>query len=85
MVEALTRREEVTVDRPMMTVDRQMGLVIVTPEGKVRFDVKLATDGYRKPKPSSNDFRTMRSEIKASFTVSDIFWAISSLTTKAVR
>lgn len=28
-------REEVTVDKPMMTVDRQMGLVIITPEGKV--------------------------------------------------
>jgi hypothetical protein len=28
-------REEITVDQPLMTVDRQMGLVIVTPEGKV--------------------------------------------------
>ncbi|WWD18341.1 hypothetical protein CI109_102791 [Kwoniella shandongensis] len=26
--------EEVTVDQPLLTVDRQMGLVIVTPEGK---------------------------------------------------
>ncbi|OWZ78382.1 DRAP deaminase [Cryptococcus neoformans Tu401-1] len=26
--------EEITVDKPMMTVDRQMGLVIITPEGK---------------------------------------------------
>ena len=27
-------REEITVDEPLLTVDRQMGLVIVTPEGK---------------------------------------------------
>ncbi|WWC62391.1 uncharacterized protein I303_104987 [Kwoniella dejecticola CBS 10117] len=26
--------EEITVDQPLMTVDRQMGLVIITPEGK---------------------------------------------------
>ncbi|WVN86508.1 uncharacterized protein L203_101672 [Cryptococcus depauperatus CBS 7841] len=26
--------EEITVDKPLLTVDRQMGLVIVTPEGK---------------------------------------------------
>lgn len=28
-------REEFEVDQPLLTVDRQMGLVIVTPEGKV--------------------------------------------------
>lgn len=28
-------REEITADQPLLTVDRQMGLVIVTPEGKV--------------------------------------------------
>ncbi len=28
-------REELEVEKPLMTVDRQMGLVIVTPEGKV--------------------------------------------------
>lgn len=27
--------EEVVVDQPLLTVDRQMGLVIVAPEGKV--------------------------------------------------
>jgi hypothetical protein len=26
---------EIDVDKPLLTVDRQMGLVIVTPEGKV--------------------------------------------------
>lgn len=33
---AESRREEITVDKPLLTVDRQMGLVIVCPEGKVR-------------------------------------------------
>lgn len=28
-------RGEIVVDQPLLTVDRQMGLVIVTPEGKV--------------------------------------------------
>jgi hypothetical protein len=28
-------REEIEVDQPLLTVDRQMGLVIVTPDGKV--------------------------------------------------
>lgn len=27
--------EEIEVDKPLLTVDRQMGLVIVTPDGKV--------------------------------------------------
>jgi hypothetical protein len=29
-------REEMTVDQSLLTVDRQMGLVICTPDGKVR-------------------------------------------------
>ena len=29
-------RTEVVVEKPLMSIDRQMGLVIVTPEGKVR-------------------------------------------------
>jgi hypothetical protein len=28
-------REEITVDQSLLTVDRQMGLVICTPDGKV--------------------------------------------------
>ena len=31
----LLNREEVVVDQPLLTIDRQMGLVIVTPDGKV--------------------------------------------------
>jgi hypothetical protein len=30
-------REEQTVDQSLLTVDRQMGLVICTPDGKVSF------------------------------------------------
>ena len=31
-------REEITVDQSLLTVDRQMGLVICTPDGKVSRD-----------------------------------------------
>jgi len=30
------RAEEIVIDQPLLTVDRQMGLNIVHPEGKVR-------------------------------------------------
>jgi hypothetical protein len=33
--QAECRREEIEVDKPLLTVDRQMGLVIIAPEGKV--------------------------------------------------
>ena len=33
--------EEMTVDQPLLTVDRQMGLVICTPDGKVRRRISL--------------------------------------------
>ena len=39
-------REEILVDQPLLSVDRQMGLVIVTPEGKVRpYAVPLQMQG----------------------------------------
>ena len=40
--------EEVVVDQPLLTVDRQMGLNIVHPEGKVRLRrlSKHLSDGY---------------------------------------
>jgi hypothetical protein len=33
----VTLRKEQTVDQSLLTVDRQMGLVICTPDGKVSF------------------------------------------------
>ncbi|WWC70611.1 uncharacterized protein I206_104562 [Kwoniella pini CBS 10737] len=41
--------EEITVDQPLMTVDRQMGLVIITPEGKDAVTIfnRLSYDSQR--------------------------------------
>ena len=54
-----------------MTVDRQMGLVIVTPEGKVRYIFPYDSHfRRRKPRQSSSGCLTMLSEIRAWFIVS---------------
>ncbi|WVQ73163.1 hypothetical protein IAR50_002727 [Cryptococcus sp. DSM 104548] len=41
--------EEITVDKPLLTVDRQMGLVIITPEGKEAVTIfkRIAYDPVR--------------------------------------
>ena len=36
--------EEITVEQPLLTVDRQMGLNIVHPEGKVRRQRQFSSD-----------------------------------------
>jgi len=59
------------VDKPLLTVDRQMGLVIVTPEGKVSL-IDFAADKLtgRSRRRSSSGSHTTRRGIRVSFTVS---------------
>lgn len=59
------------MDKPLLTVDRQMGLVIVTPEGKVSFVRRMSaklTDRNRR-RCSSESHTTLRG-IRAWFIVS---------------
>lgn len=47
---------DIVVDQPLLSVDRQMGLVIVAPQGKVRFALtgwRTAADNRRTRRPSS--------------------------------
>lgn len=38
------------MDKPLLTVDRQMGLVIITPEGKVGIRPKLSLTSFQEAK-----------------------------------
>lgn len=67
----LMSRERIIVDKPLLTVDRQMGLVIVTPEGKVSL-IDFAADKLtgRNQRRSSSGYHTTRRGIRVLFTVS---------------
>lgn len=71
MAYGLTSRERIIVDKPLLTVDRQMGLVIVTPEGKVSL-IDFAADKLtgRSQRRSSSGSHTTRRGIRVLFTVS---------------
>ncbi|UOH80918.1 hypothetical protein LQV05_003579 [Cryptococcus neoformans] len=63
--------EEITVDKPMMTVDRQMGLVIITPEGKDAVTIfnRIAYDPVRDQSVVRCRPQTGRSKIAYFLTV----------------
>jgi 23S rRNA-/tRNA-specific pseudouridylate synthase len=67
--------EEVVVEQPLLTVDRQMGLNIVHPQGKVRSCITFLLshgDSRRLQRRCSNGCTTTEAPTRACFTVSDL-------------
>ncbi|KAG8898985.1 hypothetical protein FRB99_007009 [Tulasnella sp. 403] len=71
---SVKKEETVEVDQPLLSVDRQMGLNIVHPEGKVGIFLQEAGDGVDERRvslrgPYSSAYFTMNRRIPASFSV----------------